>query len=155
MKRKSNRVGRPSKEESARLSRHIHFRLTEDEYSELERKCKESQLSMGSLVVKAVKSSSITKATGILKLEEIDRMSLSDFLRVVVHKAEVVKPIPDAEITMLTEMYKDLRDIHQDARTIARKGAGEHYYVVYSESLKRLQMKTKEYMTKYLKQVTE
>lgn len=147
-----NKGGRPRIAESERLCRHIHCRITESEYGELEKKCQQASLTMGRYIITAVKNAQLTKGQGSTMLGEIQMMNLSMLLRAVIESSEVKQSIPTGAEVTLRKIEREMKSISRDAMTIAKRVSGEHYHTVYVDTLQRMQTKVKQFMNEYLNQ---
>jgi hypothetical protein len=123
MKKNTKKGGRPPKEESRKLSRHIHFRITESEYEELERKRVQAGVS-----------------------------DLSAFLRIIAAGYEPPRVTP-LSAELLRNMLRQLAGIARDARTIALKVSGEHYHMLYVDALLSLRSKAQAFIDEYLDEI--
>lgn len=139
--------GRPPKPEGTKLSRQIHFRVTEEEYAAINRNVMYSKKKLGQYVSQAIKNAVIAMDSLEDLAKSVDGLTTSELLRTIVVKSEVTRLMSEEEYETLKSMAVDLASIRKDARQIAGRGAGNRYCVIYVDKLQEATQKVQKLLT--------
>lgn len=139
--------GRPSKPEWTKLSRQIHFRVTEEEYAAINRNVQYSKKKLGQFVSQAIKSAVIAFDSLEDLAKSVDGITTSELLRTIVVKSEVTRLMSEEEYEILKSIAVSLASIKKDASRIAGRGQGNRYCVIYVDRLQEATQRVQKLLT--------